>query len=385
MPPPPSPPPPVAPLPPGGRLAPVVRTRLTVAGTVEAFGPARKAALKTRLLLLFPSAIDARLTVSAASVNIDVEIIYATTSAAQTDSLTLTAMSTATLSTALNESVENVTAPSIALRGVVVESPPATPSPVSPPVEPPPPPTSPPSSPSPTKPPWGPAMVHDTSRASTVLGIALGVGIPLVCLACIVAIVALSRSNKKAPGKIGNTTTYKAVSFSSATDTASASADAAPSMQALDDTDPAVTAPRTADEISVETVEKADETLLSEIQVTVTSTSPTVGRVRKEKSRPIMLLNPEIVELDDVPHEVVATVRSASSGNVIQLVGDVVEDGDVESKIKPDVTVSGGTSKSLVVDVGATVKSSSRAKPIELAGPSGNMPDDGGQEETTRV
>ena len=132
-PPPPPPPsqPPLPPVTPGARVVQRVRTEMTVAGDVSSFNEnAFKASLAA--MLSGVDASDIRVTLSAGSVRVVVEILASSGSVASSVQQTIASTPQAQLSSQLGVTVESVSAP-VVVASVEAASPPPPPSPPSPP------------------------------------------------------------------------------------------------------------------------------------------------------------------------------------------------------------------------------------------------------------
>lgn len=120
---------------PGSSVRSVVKFRVTCEGTVEAFD---KAAFKDGLATFLGDDItkdDIKLTVTAASIHVDVKVVAPTASAASAASSSISSATVSSLSTALGVTVTSVSTPTISLEEIAAPHPPPpiAPSPASPP------------------------------------------------------------------------------------------------------------------------------------------------------------------------------------------------------------------------------------------------------------
>ena len=98
---------------------------MVVAGDVSSFDAA---GFRTRLLATFPSAVDATLTVEAASVRVHVELTMASAAEARSTADALTAADTATLSSSLGFTIEAIAPPTVSILAAGSAAPPPPPA-----------------------------------------------------------------------------------------------------------------------------------------------------------------------------------------------------------------------------------------------------------------
>ena len=101
----------------------MVRSQFVVAGDVSSFDAA---AFRASLLARFPSAADAAVEASAASVAVDARLVYLDQAAADADLATLSTADASALSADLGVSVESVGVPTLAYEAVAAPPPPAS-------------------------------------------------------------------------------------------------------------------------------------------------------------------------------------------------------------------------------------------------------------------